>query len=106
MTTFSSDTALPTAPLAAPRARPAPPATAPAKSVAVEAAPGWQAELSLRFARDEAGGATRLIERSHRGPLVVQRPFFPEGREVPHVYVLHPPGGVVGGDSLLLRAVV
>jgi urease accessory protein len=70
----------------------------------VEPQAGWQAELTLRFARE--GGATRLIERSHRGPLVVQRPFYPEGREVPHVYVLHPPGGVVGGDSLHLRATV
>jgi urease accessory protein len=33
---------------------------------------------------------------------VVQRAFFPEGPEVPHVYVLHPPGGIVGGDRLHL----
>ena len=33
---------------------------------------------------------------------MVQRPFFPEGRQVCHVYVLHPPGGLVGGDELRL----
>ena len=61
---------------------------------------GWNAALELRFAAD--GGATRLARRAHRGPYVIQRPFFPEGRDVCHVYLLHPPGGLVGGDELRL----
>ena len=61
---------------------------------------GWSAALELGFAAD--GGATRLARRAHRGPFVVQRPFFPEGRGVCHVYLLHPPGGLVGGDELRL----
>ncbi len=58
---------------------------------------GWQARLDLGFTRGARG--TRLSRRVHRGPLMVQRPFYPEG-EVCHVYVLHPPGGLVGGDEL------
>jgi urease accessory protein len=62
----------------------------------------WQAELRLRFAERE--GRTYLIERSHRGPLVVQKSFHPEG-DVCHTCIVHPPGGVVGGDSLALEVI-
>jgi urease accessory protein len=60
---------------------------------------GWQAELRLRFGNEAGLGRTRLVERHHKGPLVVQRPFHPEGDPC-HVYLVHPPGGVVGGDEL------
>src|SRR5579875_2936921 len=63
-----------------------------------DAAPGWQARLSLGFALD--GGVTRLLRRAHRGPLRVQKALYPEGPQSCHVIVVHPPGGVVGGDSL------
>ena len=58
---------------------------------------GWQARLKLGFTR--SGNKTVLTQRQHTGPLVVQRPFYPE-QGVCHVYLLHPPGGVVGGDHL------
>ncbi len=62
---------------------------------------GWIARLNLRYApRDRC---TRLMQRRHHGPLLVQRSFHPEGATC-HSYVLHPPGGVVGGDQLTLDA--
>ncbi|MBM0104786.1 urease accessory protein UreD [Steroidobacter sp. S1-65] len=63
-------------------------------------AQGWRAQLQLTFAR--RAGRTRIVERQHRGPLLVQRPFYPE-EDVCHAYIVHPPGGVVGGDELALN---
>jgi urease accessory protein len=61
---------------------------------------GWAASLDLEFAA--RGSRTYLAKRASVGPLVVQRPFYPEG-DVAHVYLVHPPGGVVGGDQLQLN---
>ena len=61
---------------------------------------GWMADLSLGFKLIE--GKTVLSHRERKGPLAVQRSFYPEGG-VCHVYVLHPPGGVVGGDTLTVK---
>lgn len=63
---------------------------------------GWQAALRLGFARTEQ--RTLLVQRQHVGPLQVQRPFYPEADGTCHIYLLHPPGGIVGGDQLSLNA--
>ncbi|VAW60836.1 Urease accessory protein UreD [hydrothermal vent metagenome] len=57
----------------------------------------WQAHLQLELKK--AHCRTILGHCHHRGPLKIQRPFYPEG-SLAHVYILHPPGGVVGGDQL------
>ena len=60
----------------------------------------WHAELSLGYKKSR--DKTVLSNREHKGPLVVQKPFYPEG-EVCHTYILHPPGGIVGGDQLTVN---
>jgi urease accessory protein len=60
---------------------------------------GWQARLDLQFGVRAL--RTRLLAKRQFGPLTLQRPFYPEG-DTCHGYVLHPPGGVVGGDSLYI----
>jgi len=59
----------------------------------------WAASLELGFETRE--GVSRMTRCRHRGPLRVQRSFHPEGRAgACHVYLLHPPGGLVSGDAL------
>lgn len=58
----------------------------------------WHASLALRFKQQNRG--CRLVSSVHHGPLYVQKPFYPEGADLAHVYLLHPPGGLVSGDRL------
>ena len=58
---------------------------------------GWKAKLYLKFI--EENNKTVLKNLLHQGPLQVQKAFYPDASGACHVYILHPPGGVVGGDS-------
>ena len=58
----------------------------------------WPAKLVLSAARDGAG-ATRVHAR-HDGPLRLLKTLYPESTRIAHAVLVHPPGGLVGGDRL------
>ncbi|TBR42488.1 urease accessory protein UreD [Marinomonas agarivorans] len=75
----------------------------PAKPTQATIAPStWHAFLSLDFVKTPRG--TVLKHSQHKGPLYVQKSFYPEGKAVAHTYLLHPPGGIVSGDCLHITA--
>jgi urease accessory protein len=63
----------------------------------VSSSRSWSARLDLEYTL--RGQETVLVRSSHEGPLRVQRPFR-ETSGICQTYVLHPPGGIVGGDTL------
>ncbi|MEX0140009.1 urease accessory protein UreD [Massilia sp. LMS1-1-1.1] len=81
-----------------------PDSTRPVTPLPASAHGAWQAQLRLGFALHD--GVSRLVERTHSGPLRVQKPLYPEGGAVCHAIIIHPPGGVVGGDQLAVDATV
>ncbi|MEQ8516207.1 MAG: urease accessory protein UreD [Chromatocurvus sp.] len=58
----------------------------------------WRAQIDIDLA--DSGGRTVIARSHHNGPLRLQRPFYPEADGTAHVYLLHPPGGMVVGDAL------
>ena len=61
----------------------------------------WKASLALEFSSENK--KSTLSRKTHDGPLVVQKPLYPEGSAVCHAIVVHPPGGIAGGDELSLN---
>lgn len=66
--------------------------------------PSWHAELELAYGR--FGESTRPTQRRHCGPLRVQKHLYAEGPQVCQHIIVHPPGGIAGGDRLNIRASV
>ena len=66
--------------------------------------PSWHAELELGYGR--FGDSTRPTQRRHKGPLRVQKHLYAEGPQVCQHIIVHPPGGIAGGDRLDISASV
>ncbi|WP_419832993.1 urease accessory protein UreD [Endozoicomonas atrinae] len=62
---------------------------------------GWRAGIEVEL--KHLNGRTLMGRTRHYGPLRIQRPFWPEGKDLTHLYILHPPGGLVAGDELVQR---
>lgn len=61
---------------------------------------GWHAQLNLEITY--RGDKSVVSNSKQKGPLSIQSPFYPE-KEVCHLYLLHPPAGIVSGDKLQLN---
>ena len=62
---------------------------------------GWRGELTLNYRFD---GERSIVHDRHRGPLRVLQSLYPEGEAICHNVLVHPPGGIVGGDVLHIEA--
>ena len=62
---------------------------------------GWKAHLAVKVGRRH--GRSRITARKHEGPLLIQKPFYPRGHDSCQIILVHPPGGIVGGDRLKIE---
>ena len=58
----------------------------------------WHARLDLSVRLDDSQRCT--VHATHAGPLRVLKTLHPEGGAIAHQVLVHPPGGIVGGDQL------
>jgi urease accessory protein len=60
----------------------------------------WHAQLDMNYAfeRDRS-----VVRYRHEGPIRILQSLYPEGHQICHNVLVHPPGGLVGGDQLDIR---
>jgi urease accessory protein len=63
----------------------------------------WHAALRLDYSREGGRSVARFV---HHGPLRILQSLWPEGDAVCHNVLVHPPGGLVGGDTLQVEVSV
>jgi urease accessory protein len=63
----------------------------------------WHAELKLDYTRESQRSVARYL---HQGPLRILQSLYPEGDQICHNVLVHPPGGLVGGDILDIQITV
>ena len=63
----------------------------------------WRADLKLDYTLESQRTVVRYL---HQGPLRILQSLYPEGDQVCHNVLVHPPGGLVGGDTLDIQVTV
>lgn len=63
----------------------------------------WHAQLDLHY---HAQNQRSVAVHQHKGPLRILKSLYPEGPAICHNILVHPPGGLVGGDTLDIRVQV
>jgi urease accessory protein len=63
----------------------------------------WHAELKLDYTLE----SQRTVARhAHHGPMRILKSLYPEGDSICHNVLVHPPGGLVGGDTIDIQVSV
>jgi urease accessory protein len=60
----------------------------------------WHASLQLDYT---LSNSKTIAHFQHEGPLRILQSLYPEGDAVCHNVLVHPPGGLVGGDTLAIQ---
>ena len=64
----------------------------------------WHARLQLDYTAEH--NARTVARYEHNGPLRILQSLYPEGDAICHNVLVHPPGGLVGGDTLDITTTV